>query len=100
MEEIAKRKNIKNSYTASIMMIQNNDTRVFSLKLKQWGNSLGTIIPKQTADELGLKPGEEILVEVRKKRSVLREFFGALPRTGNAADILREQRKEWESKWL
>jgi len=35
-----------------------------------WGSSLGVTIPKRTVDRLGIKPGDELRLLVRKTRGV------------------------------
>jgi antitoxin component of MazEF toxin-antitoxin module len=69
-------------------------------KTKQWGNSIGVIIPSQTVERLSLKPEESIVIEVSRKENVLKELFGKA-KTGKSADkIMKEVRKDLESKWL
>ena len=46
------------------------------LKVRKIGNSLGLIIPKKIAKELGLLPGDEILVKFSPKKPVI--VFGLL----------------------
>lgn len=70
------------------------------VKTKKWGNSLGLIIPSETADELNLKPQETIVIEITKKENVLRELFGAMKSKKPTEQILKEIRKDLESKWL
>ena len=68
-------------------------------KTKQWGNSIGIIIPKQLVREMNIKPEEEICIDITKKKTnVLKELFGALPSKKSAEDVLREARKN-ESKY-
>jgi antitoxin component of MazEF toxin-antitoxin module len=68
-------------------------------KTKQWGNSVGIVIPKNIVKDLDIKPNEEICFEVSKKKSnVLRELFGALPSKKTAEEVLKRARKN-ESKY-
>ncbi len=67
---------------------------------KQWGNSVGVIIPKEVVDTLHIKPGEELIMNIEKKQNVLKELFGALPFKEPTEKILRETRKEMEGRWL
>lgn len=69
-------------------------------KAKQWGNSIGVIIPKHLADDLHIKPGDEIVIDVEKKHNVLKELWGALKFDEPAEKIIKDLRGEWESKWL
>ena len=69
-------------------------------KTKQWGNSIGVIIPKDMVREMGIKPNEEICFEVKKRKTnALKELFGALPFSKPTEQLLRESRKELESKY-
>ncbi|MBI2148898.1 AbrB/MazE/SpoVT family DNA-binding domain-containing protein [Candidatus Woesearchaeota archaeon] len=70
------------------------------VKAKQWGNSIGIVIPKEVVDSLKIKPEEEILIQVEKKENPLKELFGS----GKHNPITREDflkfRKEFKiSKW-
>ncbi len=68
-------------------------------KTKQWGNSIGIIIPKNVVKDLDIKPNEEICFEVNKKKgNVLRELFGALPSKKSTEEVLRKARKN-ESRY-
>lgn len=68
--------------------------------VKRWGNSLGVVIPSETADKLGIKPEETISIEIHKEKNVLKDLFGALPFKKPTNQILKEAREELESKWM
>ena len=71
------------------------------VKTKKWGNSIAIIIPSDTIAEMNIKPNEEVVVEIERKGNVLKELFGAGKRgKKSTAQILKETRKELESKWL
>ena len=70
------------------------------VKTKQWGNSLGIVIPAEITNKLNIKPNEEIIIEIEKKNNVLKELFGALKTKKSTEQILKEARKDFESKWL
>jgi len=57
---------------------------------KKWGNSLGVIIPKNDAFELGLHEDEEIAIDIVKKDSPLKELFGF----GKSNKITKQQFEE------
>ncbi len=57
---------------------------------KKWGNSLGIIIPKDDASQLGLHEDEEIAVDIVKKDSPLKELFGF----GKSNKITKQQFEE------
>ena len=69
------------------------------VKTKKWGNSIGIIIPSETVEKLNIKPEETIEVEVSKKSNVLKELFGAMKFKKVTEKILKEIRKDLESKW-
>ena len=71
------------------------------VKTKQWGNSLGLVIPKAVAEEKGITSGEEVLVEIEKKsrKTVLQELFGALHFRKPTKQLVKESRMELESKY-
>ena len=45
------------------------------VKTKKWGNSIAIIIPSDTIAEMNIKPNEEVVVEIERKRNVLMELF-------------------------
>ncbi len=74
---------------------------IIKCETKQWGNSLGIIIPQRTVKELHIKPQEEIFVEINtQKKNVLAELFGAVKFSKPAAALVKEARKEIESKYM
>jgi hypothetical protein len=50
-------------------------------RIKRWGNSLAVVIPKQTADQLDLKEGEEVSFNIVRKGKIngFGIFTGAKP---------------------
>ena len=62
--------------------------------VKKWGNSLGIVIPSETADKLGIKPEETISIEIHKEKNALKDLFGALPFKKPTRQILMEVRKK------
>jgi len=70
------------------------------VKTKKWGNSIGVVIPIETAEKLGLKPEQKIIIDIMKKDNVLKELFGSVKFRKSTKDILKEVRKELEGKWL
>ena len=76
---------------------------MITCKTKQWGNSLGIIIPKDVAREKNIKAEDVVLVDIEKKnpkKTVLEELSGALPFKKSTEQILRESRKEMDSKYM
>lgn len=73
---------------------------MFKAKTKKWGNSTGIIIPKSVLSREHIKPNEEVIVEITKKKTnVLKELFGALPFSRPTEEILEEARRDLESKY-
>lgn len=71
-------------------------------KIKKWGNSIGVLIPKEDAEELQLKEGQEVVVEITPKENPLKELFGFGKRMNvhiTEKDLF-ETRKMLESKWM
>ncbi len=68
-------------------------------KIKRWGNSAGVVIPREAVDRMNLKLGEFIIVDIKRKEGVLRELFGSM-KFGNSRKLLKEIRKDMESKWM
>lgn len=70
-------------------------------KTKRWGNSIGIVVPSSLVEKLNLKPEEEVMISVEKKSNVLKELFGALKNNKKSSEqMIKEARKELESKWL
>ena len=66
-------------------------------KPRKWGNSLGITLPKEIIEKEKIKEGEEIIVEVRKKKIDLSEFFGRLKGAKIDAQKMKdESRKIWD----
>ncbi|MBI2137270.1 AbrB/MazE/SpoVT family DNA-binding domain-containing protein [Candidatus Woesearchaeota archaeon] len=74
---------------------------MISVKTKQWGNSIGIVIPKAVAEEKGIISGEEVLVEIEKKsrKTALQELFGALPFKKPTEQLVKESRMGLESRY-
>ena len=64
-------------------------------KLRKWGNSIGVVIPIEALKEKGLKEGEEVIVELEKKRT-MKEIFGSLKELKIDSQKLKEElRRDW-----
>ena len=65
-------------------------------KTKQWGSSLGVVIPKRVVDELHLTENQEVEIEVQAVANPLKELFGFAKRKGikkTTEQIIRETRE-------
>lgn len=66
------------------------------VRVRKWGSSLGIVIPKEVAEAKGVRPGDEVLAEIRKLSNV-REIFGSLSSWKKSAQRIKEEaRKGWE----
>ncbi len=70
------------------------------VKTRQWGNSIGIVIPVEAIERLNIRPDEEIIIEIQKKGNVLKELFGTLKFQKSTKEILKEVRKDLKGKWL
>lgn len=68
------------------------------VKTKQWGNSIGVIIPKEVVNTLKIRPEENILIEVEKKENPLKELWGFGKGRKLTQKARLENRKFLESK--
>jgi predicted DNA-binding antitoxin AbrB/MazE fold protein len=67
-------------------------------RIKRWGNSFGIVIPAEEMKEQGFKEGEEVIVDIRKKKT-MGELFGSLKGWDvNAQDVKDELRRGWKTK--
>jgi antitoxin component of MazEF toxin-antitoxin module len=70
-------------------------------KTKQWGNSIGVIIPRDLVNELKIRPDEEICLEITsRKTNVLKELYGSLKFRKQTSQLLKEARQGMESKYF
>tara|TARA_Y100000310_G_C20670121_1_gene809791 strand:- start:2304 stop:2519 length:216 start_codon:yes stop_codon:yes gene_type:complete len=67
-------------------------------KVKQWGNSMAVIIPREKVRDLKLKPNDEVDVAIEKKGNVLRELYGSMKFSKPTEQLLKEAREN-TSKW-
>lgn len=65
------------------------------IKLKKWGNSLGVIIPIEAIREQGFKEGEEVIIDIRRKKS-MKHLFGSLKSLNIDSQKMKDElRKDW-----
>jgi len=66
----------------------------FETKPKEWGNSLGIIIPKELAKKSNITTDTVVLVDIKKEKP-LKELFGTLKDWNiNTQKVKNEFRKE------
>lgn len=69
------------------------------VKLKKWGSSMGVILPSDLVRTEKMRPGDELVLHIEKRRNILKELFGAFKFKKSTEQMLKESR-ELESKWL
>ena len=62
--------------------------------IKEWGNSLGIIIPKEIVIEEKLKPKDEVIINITKKSDIMK-FFGKAKFKQTTQELKDEGRKGW-----
>ena len=62
--------------------------------IKEWGNSLGIIIPKEIVIEEKLKPKDEVIIDIKKKSDIMK-FFGKAKFKQTAQELKDKGRKGW-----
>ena len=66
------------------------------VKVRRWGSSLGIVVPKEIAEAKGIRPGDEVLAEIRKLSS-MSEIFGSLSGWKRPTQRIKDEaRKGWE----
>jgi len=64
---------------------------------RKWGHSIGIVLPRDFVNKEKIKNGEEIIINVRKRKVDLSEFFGALKGAKIDAQKMKdESRKIWD----
>lgn len=65
-------------------------------KVREWGNSLGIVIPKEIVIKEGLRPNEHVTITISRKQ-ILEDFFGKLKKARIDAQKMKdESRKMWK----
>lgn len=67
---------------------------IVKAKVKEWGNSLGVVIPKEIVRKERIKSEDDILIEIRKKEDIM-ELFGTLNFKKSSQQMKDEGRKAW-----
>lgn len=66
---------------------------MIEVELKEWGNSIGVILPSEKLKRMGLKKGDKIEIEIVMKRRV--DGFGI----AKGAKPLEREKEEHEDLW-
>ncbi|MEK6960413.1 MAG: AbrB/MazE/SpoVT family DNA-binding domain-containing protein [Nanoarchaeota archaeon] len=65
--------------------------------VREWGRSLGVVIPKELADSESLKPGDSIRIAITRKNDALAKNFGKFKLKRKTDEILKEIDEEgWD----
>lgn len=69
-----------------------------TMKPRRWGNSLGITIPKEIVEKEKITLKDELIVDIRKKRSKndVKKLFGRFKFNRSTQEIKDEMRKGWE----
>ncbi|HEY5538716.1 MAG TPA: AbrB/MazE/SpoVT family DNA-binding domain-containing protein [Thermoplasmata archaeon] len=65
-------------------------------KAKKWGNSIGLIVPADVVRMEGIRPGDVVDVQIRKRIPSLEELSGTVKLRHNLRDLLREMEEGWD----
>lgn len=70
---------------------------VVQSKVREWGRSLGVVLPKEQAKREGIVKDDLVFILISKKRDVLKETFGKLKFKKSTDEMLKESDKEaWD----
>lgn len=66
-------------------------------KVREWGNSLGVIIPKEAIIKEGIKPNQEIIIQIHTKPiTKVKDIFGKWPLKKPTKQLMKELDKEFD----
>ncbi|MFA4855663.1 MAG: AbrB/MazE/SpoVT family DNA-binding domain-containing protein [archaeon] len=66
-------------------------------QVRQWGRSVGIVIPKDAAEKANIKTGDKVRLLIMGKNNPLKETFGILKLKRPTEEILGEIDKEgWD----
>ncbi len=66
-------------------------------RVREWGRSLGLVIPKEAAKEEGIGKDDAVTVLIAKKTDALKETFGTLKFKKSTDELLKESDEEgWD----
>ena len=66
-------------------------------KLREWGSSIGLVIPKEIVRQESLKSGDEVVVEIKKAKT-LKDLFGSLKSLKIDAQEFKDERRKEDKK--
>ena len=62
-------------------------------QVREWGRSIGVVIPKEIATKAHLNAGDRIRLLIMKQKNPLKETFGMLKFKRSTEEILKETDK-------
>jgi len=65
-------------------------------KVRRWGNSLGLIVPADVARARGLRDGDQVDIEIRKRVPTIEELAGSFQLRTDLKTLLREMEEGWD----
>lgn len=71
---------------------------IVTAKIRQWGSSLGIVIPREAVEASGLKIDQKVTIDVKAGSTVAKAFGSRKNWKVNSQKVKDELRKEW-SKW-
>ena len=60
--------------------------------LREWGRSVGVVIPKEAVKKADMKPGDKVRLIITKERNPLQDIFGTVSFDKSTDEILAELR--------
>lgn len=63
---------------------------------KKWGNSIGFVVPADVVRREGIRPGDAVEIDVRKRIPALEELAGTVKLKHDLRDLLREMERGWD----
>ncbi len=68
-------------------------------QVKEWGRSVGIVIPKEAAIKERINVGDTVKILIKRKSNPLKETFGIIKLKRTSEEILKEIDKEgWDSE--
>jgi antitoxin component of MazEF toxin-antitoxin module len=66
-------------------------------KLREWGRSIGVVIPKEKIKEENLKEGDKVKILILKEKNPIKETFGIAKLKRSTEEMLKESDEEcWD----
>jgi len=66
-------------------------------KVREWGSSIGLVIPKEIVRRESLESGDEVVIEIKKAKT-LKDLFGSLKGLKIDAQVFKDERRKEDKK--